>query len=79
MKLTPQELDKLFDTLRKNSNIFLRTGQALVNALYNVNPALYQEIILTNNDPFYNDLNIKNFFKFICSEEAYKQLHKTFK
>lgn len=39
-----------------------RDGQALMNALYSVNPDLYQEITGTDADPFYDDNKIEKFW-----------------
>lgn len=45
---------------RDNPN--LRWGQALFNALYDINPELADHIRGTGSDPFYDDSKINHFY-----------------
>jgi len=47
-----------------------RHGQALFNALAQMNSDWAKEIISTENDPFYKDKNINNFYTFLYSKIA---------
>lgn len=46
-----------------------RKGQALMNALYEVNKDLYQQITDTDADCFYNDAKIEIFKKWLTHKE----------
>lgn len=43
----------------------LRKGQALYNAASTLYPDICSSIVGLNMDPFYNDLNIDNFIKYL--------------
>ena len=65
MKLAKDELIKL-ELLSEEFVINgLRVGQSYMNALYKINPSLYDEITGTDIDPFYNDYNLEGFLDFL--------------
>lgn len=47
----------------------LQPGQAYMNALHDIKPELYEEIIGTAYDCFYDDKNILNFISYLKGEE----------
>lgn len=60
------ELDTLSKFLLKQNPHF-RNGQALMNSLREINPELYQKITTTDDDCFYLDEKIQNFFERILN------------
>jgi len=43
----------------------LRKGQSLMSTLYEIDTTIYRKIVGTDNDPFYDDKKLDNFFKFL--------------
>jgi hypothetical protein len=46
-------------------NPSLRVGQAMIIALFHINPILYSEMVGTALDPFYDDEKVDNFLAWI--------------
>lgn len=62
-KLTDKEWVKLIKRFCKYYGQGLRTGQSYSNALADVNMKAYNEITVTDDDPFYNDNNVVKFIR----------------
>lgn len=76
-KLNQEQFDDL--TRRVASDIksepSLRYGQSMYNNLFDINPKLAENIRNTENDPFYQDSVLPNFFKAILDDFTYLQLN----
>lgn len=69
MKLNDTEWIELIRKTLEYMHADLRVGQSYMNALHDVRPDLYEEILNTDNDPFYIDDNIQNFINKIRRDE----------
>lgn len=67
MKLTNKQVDILtrLADLELHMRPELRQGQCLFNTLHRLHPDLSEQIRGTDNDCFYDDNKISNFFKFL--------------
>lgn len=54
---------KSAEDARRKTGSALRRGQSLMNALYDLNPGLYNEITGTEADCFYDDKNVGRFYE----------------
>lgn len=68
-KLSDNQLDEFLRIVNEKTqlNPTWRKGQTLFNVLSKLHPKLAECIRGTNNDPFYNDENIDNFYKYIIN------------
>jgi len=64
--------DKDWEVLNKLLIMYInegqRSGQAYMNALFKVNPKIYNDITNTEFDPFYNDDKVIKFLKKLNGE-----------
>ena len=44
---------------------YIRLGQAMVNILFARNRAMYEDVVTSRVDPFYNDKKIAEFLEFL--------------
>jgi len=74
-KLTTEQFNNLLqqtETMNWN-NDSLRLGQSYMNCLHKISPDLYNEVTSKQDqeiDPFYNDLHIPKFLRYIANEET---------
>jgi len=65
VKFTSQDM-KLLEVYKNRYVSFgLREGQSYMNALYDINPSLYEKASGTDADCFYVDDNIPQFLNFL--------------
>lgn len=64
-KLSDFELTEFFNSYQQYKNQGLREGQSLYNALHDVKPELALAIVHSNDDPYFRDEYIGNFYKYI--------------
>lgn len=69
MKLKPEQMFLLLTQSYRlvSNNKELREGQAYMNALFEIDQKLYNEITGTDLDPFYDDSKINTFFDYLKS------------
>ena len=65
--MTPDEVTMLIENANnmKRLHPHLRTGQALMNILFEQHPEVYKEFAGTKADPFYNDAKVDLFIALI--------------
>ena len=66
--LTDKEYDELNHSAMKlynESDPVLRLGQCYMTVLYEISPKVYDKILMTDIDPFYNNNNLTGFFDYL--------------
>ena len=67
-RLTNEEIARLHEKAQRYMVMGLRLGQSYMNALNEINVGLSNEILGTDNDPYYLDGNYDNFIQYIYGE-----------
>lgn len=75
-KLTDKEWVELVEKTVKYCHEGLRLGQSYMNALSKVNIDLYNEIIATDVDPFYNDNILPRFIEYLTNQISIDDIQK---
>jgi len=72
-KLNADQFNELIDKTQKYKYLCgstMRTGQAYMNVLSELNKPMYDEVTGTDQDPFYSGERLPSFFRYIGDESV---------